>query len=140
MKKQFKNSAVFAVASGVIFTLIACGGDDGRSSESGNTAGTAAPKQTASAGTEPTPGGSKCGNPGDTGNALGVGRYCNGVLDCKGTKNAPLCSIAGDKDTHFCTKMCDPKKSAADECGSADMGCACDDSGQCGCTPSSCLN
>src|SRR6185369_9311687 len=36
-----------------------------------------------------------CGAKGDTGNALGIGKYCDSALDCNGTQ-ASLCATAGD--------------------------------------------
>jgi hypothetical protein len=123
----------------LIGILAACVGLACSSSET-QSGTTPAPTQSSKAGTDPAPTASKCGQPGDKGNALGVGKYCNSVADCKGTPEAPLCSIAGDKDTHFCTKLCDAKGDIAKECGSADMTCACDNVGNCGCTPKKCTD
>jgi hypothetical protein len=91
--------------------------------------------------------GSKCGNPGDQGNSLGVGRYCNNLSDCGSTK-AVICSILGDPTTHFCTLLCSPPDAGGGaDAGGADAGpqcgenatCQCDSTlGQCGCAPNIC--
>ena len=75
-----------------------------------------------------------CGSPGDEGNSLGIGRFCDSLGDCLGTPDAPLCAILGDPLAHFCTKRCDPED---DECGE-DTACECDGD-NCGCTPNACL-
>jgi hypothetical protein len=80
---------------------------------------------------------SDCGNPGDVGNELGVGKYCpNGISDCSNTPMAPLCSSLGDPNTHFCTKTC--QMGSTGTCGTG-AECVCNGNNQCGCTPSSCL-
>jgi hypothetical protein len=79
---------------------------------------------------------SQCGEPGDTGNSEGVGKFCTSGSDCPTT--APLCSIIGSKTTFFCTFIC---QAGSDACGS-DATCTCQGSGSsgpCGCTPNSCL-
>jgi hypothetical protein len=80
---------------------------------------------------------SKCGNPGDTGNELGIGKFCTSLGDCSNSPNAPLCSILGDRDTHFCTKTCS-STGPANQCGTATQ-CTCNSGNQCGCTPTACL-
>lgn len=80
---------------------------------------------------------SKCGHPGDTGNELGIGKFCASFSDCSTTQKAPLCSSLGDKDTHFCTTTC--TKGSTTDCGTG-AECTCNDNNQCGCTPSACLN
>lgn len=98
------------------------------------TSGDAATSDTKSAGDTSTP----CGKPGDTGNPLGVGKYCAGILDCIGNGSATICSSIGDATTHFCTMSCTkPAAGAADPCGTG-ASCQCD-TGGCGCTPNSCL-
>src|SRR5262245_2642203 len=89
------------------------------------------------AGTKDAATSSTCGHPGDVGNALGVGKYCEKKTECDGTPGAPFCSIVGDPTTHFCTKLCDADASVEAQCGSADMVCACN-TGGCGCTPKIC--
>lgn len=80
---------------------------------------------------------STCGHPGDTGNELGIGKFCTSFGDCSTTAMAPLCSIIGDSTTHFCTKTC--TMGSTDQCGTATM-CVCNGGGQCGCTPTACLH
>ena len=80
---------------------------------------------------------STCGKPGDQGNELGIGKFCASLSDCSMTQDAPLCSSIGDPTTHFCTKTCQMGGSA-DQCGTATQ-CVCNGGGQCGCTPSACL-
>jgi hypothetical protein len=79
---------------------------------------------------------SDCGFPGDVGNELGIGRFCQSLGDCTDPR-APLCSILGDQDTHFCTKTCQATGPAA-QCGTG-AECTCNASNQCGCTPTICL-
>ncbi len=73
-----------------------------------------------------------CGQPGDTGNELGVGKYCGQITDCSGQAN--LCASLGDPKLHFCTMICQQ----GGNCGSGAT-CQCQ-GGQCGCFPNSCLN
>lgn len=80
---------------------------------------------------------STCGNPGDTGNDQGVGKYCASLSDCSGNMNATLCSSLGDPTTHFCTHTCAGSGSAG-QCGT-NATCECNGGNQCGCTPNSCL-
>jgi hypothetical protein len=80
---------------------------------------------------------SKCGNPGDLGNELGVGKFCLSLADCENTPMAGLCSSIGDPMTHFCTKTCSATGSAG-QCGTLTT-CTCNSSNQCGCTPNACL-
>mgnify|MGYP001236368815 CR=1 FL=1 len=79
-----------------------------------------------------TPG--SCGNPGDTGNELGVGYYCNTSDDCTGL-SANVCAFALDSSLpHVCIiAPCD----GATNCGS-NASCACNALG-CGCFPYACL-
>lgn len=83
-----------------------------------------------------------CGNPGDTGNALGIGKYCMGFADCADTSDAKLCSSAGNtaaRKTFFCTKLCDPKNDMGSQCGDGAT-CQCDSGGAgCACTPTKCV-
>ncbi len=84
---------------------------------------------------------STCGQPGDVGNDLGVGKFCTDLADCASTPSARLCSIVGDKTTHFCTKTCAGSGSAGSGMCGSDASCTCDTSSppQCGCVPNSCL-
>ena len=77
----------------------------------------------------------QCGHMGDPGNALGVGKYCDGLTDCFGL-NAGICATLGDPNAHFCTKLCSQSGDAA-QCGD-NASCECQ-GGQCGCTPTACL-
>jgi hypothetical protein len=79
-----------------------------------------------------------CGEPGDEGNEIGVGRFCSLLSDCADTDDARLCANLGDPDAHFCTRLCgDPDDDAV--CGTG-AECVCDDGGNnCGCTPTVCL-
>jgi hypothetical protein len=89
---------------------------------------------------------SSCGHPGDTGNSLGVGKFCMTIADCtaNGAKTN-ICSAAGNglnpspDDTYFCTIFpCHPDGGAT-LCGE-NASCACDTGGtNCACTPDSCL-
>jgi hypothetical protein len=81
---------------------------------------------------------SQCGWPGDEGNALGVGRYCDATGDqCSGLK-AAFCTNLFVSDEHFCTFSCHAPADggADDECGSG-AHCACSGMG-CGCYPDAC--
>jgi hypothetical protein len=92
---------------------------------------------------------SQCGQPCDPGNEFGVGHYCNHITDCTSLPQAHLCSSLGSQTTHFCTFMCSPADAAAPEGGDGSLpfptscgtgaACTCDNSGNCGCTPVSCL-
>ena len=77
-----------------------------------------------------------CGQPGDTGNELGVGYYCTSFNDCFATSGAPLCAVLGDPNAHFCTKTCTMGDDAS--CGT-NASCTCNSNNQCGCTPNYCL-
>lgn len=79
---------------------------------------------------------SECGHPGDTGNELGIGKFCASLSDCNGTTSAPLCSSFGDPNTHFCTRTCPMGDNSV--CGTG-AECTCNSNNQCGCTPSVCL-
>ena len=76
-----------------------------------------------------------CGHPGDTGNDMGVGKFCNVSSDCNST-GATLCATLGNPQAHFCTKTCSMTGSA-DQCGTMAT-CECM-GGPCGCVPNSCL-
>jgi hypothetical protein len=89
---------------------------------------------------------SQCGQPCQAGNSLGVGQFCNNITDCSQTPNAHLCSSLGSLSTHFCTFRCMAPDAALPEggggfptsCGTG-ASCTCDNSGNCGCTPNTCL-
>ncbi len=113
------------------------GGGGGGSSASADLASTA-PGDLASVATstDMAGGGSTslcCGQPGDTGNELGVGQYCTGFnTGCTGM--ASLCSNISDSQLHFCTMVCQ----AGGNCGTGAT-CQCQNN-QCGCFPDSCMN
>src|SRR5262245_27279505 len=69
---------------------------------------------------------SLCGHPGDVGNSLGVGRFCNKFSDCAVNSQAIVCAVVGVPNEHFCTFMCHPAASdgGSSECGENAM-CAC---------------
>jgi hypothetical protein len=74
-----------------------------------------------------------CSTPGNPGNELGVGKYCDQLSDCAG-QPANLCATLGDPSAHFCTRACTPGQS---DCGS---GATCQCAGQqCACIPGECL-
>jgi hypothetical protein len=92
---------------------------------------------------------SGCGQPCDTGNSLGVGLFCTGFTQCNQTQQAHLCSSLnnspGNLPTYFCTFRCQALDAATPEgggfptsCGE-NAECTCDNTGNCGCTPSRCL-
>ncbi|HTR55966.1 MAG TPA: hypothetical protein VMJ10_35060 [Kofleriaceae bacterium] len=86
---------------------------------------------------------SACGQPGDTGNDKGVGKFCTTLDDCLGNQMATLCSIVGDSTTHFCTTTCTCPSGGGSNCQATNCGmnatCTCNSSNECGCTPNSCL-
>jgi len=69
---------------------------------------------------------SNCGHPGDVGNSLGIGKFCEHQSDCP---SKTLCSQLGDPDNFFCTKLCAGGDAGADECGENAV-CACDSNGR----------
>jgi hypothetical protein len=111
---------VRAVLFAAALALAGCGGDD-----------------------EPAAGpdlGSQCGHPGDTGNSLGVGKYCQEISDCHNNTRANICSTLGSNTTFFCTFACNPNADMGNPCGENAI-CACGSGGAasgCGCYPTSC--
>ncbi|MCS6913600.1 MAG: hypothetical protein RMK29_09730 [Myxococcales bacterium] len=83
-----------------------------------------------------------CGRPGDTGNSLGVGKYCQGIADCQNNMRATICSSLGNtamRKTFFCTFLCDPRLDMGNPCGEGAQ-CECDSGGAgCACTPTACV-
>jgi hypothetical protein len=104
----------------IALMIAACGGDDGASQKD---AAVDADMST-------------CGHPGDLGNELGIGKFCETLSDCSATPEARLCSKIGDDTTHFCTKTC--TMGSTGQCGTETM-CVCNAANQCGCTPNACL-
>ncbi len=83
---------------------------------------------------------SLCGHPGDKGNSLGVGQYCQVLADCTG--KASICSTLGSNNTFFCTFVCHQASDAgpATDCGE-NATCFCGSQGSssgCACYPTSC--
>jgi hypothetical protein len=81
-----------------------------------------------------------CGKPGDPGNTMGVGQYCETNNDCT-NGGAPLCANAfyPQRKTFFCTTTCDAPDMGPRGCG-PNATCTKDrDSGQYGCVPTTCL-
>ncbi len=77
-----------------------------------------------------------CGRPGDTGNSLGVGRFCSEQSDCRNNGKALLCTAVADQERFFCTMVC-AGDGGADACGES-AACACQP-GACACVPKLCL-
>jgi len=82
----------------------------------------------------PDPSNSICGHPGDQGNSVGVGKFCQSSADCSDNTKATLCAIIGDDRSFFCTFVCH-QDGPPDQCGE-DAECACQ--GPCGCFPKKC--
>lgn len=105
---------------------------------------TSSPAPTADAGSDAAPDASfksDCGKPGDPGNSLGVGKFCEQTIaDCGGNSKARLCTTLDPQGSanFFCTFRCDPTKDPTDVCG-AEARCACNgDGSSCGCFPTRC--
>src|SRR5262245_26396157 len=76
------------------------------------------------------PADSICGHPCDTGNSLGVGKYCTTFDDCSSNPRATICPVVFDPTTHAyaCTFVClGPTDTVCGENAS----CQCD-GGRCG--------
>jgi hypothetical protein len=90
-----------------------------------------------------------CGKPGDTGNSVGIGKYCTmGGTECTGNMMATVCSAGFFAGTNFCTLagtcMCPAGMlscAAPANCAENTL-CQCSTTGMtaglCGCTPASC--
>jgi hypothetical protein len=78
---------------------------------------------------------SNCGHPGDKGNSLGVGLFCESVSDCVANPQATLCTTLGSTDNFFCTFACQ-QAGPPDQCGE-NASCQCS-TGGCGCFPDAC--
>lgn len=75
-----------------------------------------------------------CGQAGNPGNEIGVGKFCQSSTDCQG-QLANLCvTIPGAR---FCTRSCSPTGGSA-QCGSG-ASCQCGSGNQCACVPGECL-
>jgi hypothetical protein len=84
---------------------------------------------------------SLCGHPGDVGNELGVGLFCEKLDDCANNTKATICSSLGNdpanpsQNAFFCTLEC-TQTSPAGFCGT-NAACMCGSAG-CGCAPNTC--
>jgi hypothetical protein len=83
---------------------------------------------------------SLCGHPGDTGNSLGVGKYCMDSTMCMG-QMASVCSTLmpiPQGPIYFCTFPCDPNATTS-PCGTGST-CTClgSSTSACGCVPDTC--
>jgi hypothetical protein len=75
-----------------------------------------------------------CGAPGNPGNELGVGQFCQVSSDCTGKAN--ICAAMFQADLTFCTEPCLMGGSPT-QCGSGAQ-CQCGN-GQCACIPGECV-
>lgn len=75
-----------------------------------------------------------CGVPGNPGNELGVGQFCQQSLDCLGKAN--ICATTFAPNLTFCTIACSMNGGNA-QCGSGAV-CQCANM-QCACVPGECL-
>src|SRR5260221_14316555 len=78
---------------------------------------------------------SQCGHPGDTGNSLGVGKFCTTIAECQvGNMKTNICSSLGNApdpspdDTYFCTIYPCHLDGGMAECGE-DATCTCGSGG-----------
>jgi hypothetical protein len=76
-----------------------------------------------------------CGVPGNPGNELGVGKFCQDSLDCTSLQ-ANLCAATFAPNLTFCTKPCMMGGGNA-QCGSGGV-CQCAQN-QCACVPAECV-
>jgi hypothetical protein len=89
---------------------------------------------------------SACGRPGDTGNSIGVGKFCTGGVP-DSTCPTNVCSHSTRMDTYFCTTLCSCGANPTEgmvctdaTCKEASV-CQCTKVGMsvvCGCVPASC--
>src|SRR6185369_609866 len=92
---------------------------------------------------------SQCGHPGDTGNSLGVGKFCMTIAECTdGNIKTNICSNLGNgadpspDDTYFCTIYPCHLDGGMAECGE-NATCVCGTGGGasgCACTPNRCVS
>lgn len=80
-----------------------------------------------------------CGKEGDTGNSMGVGKFCRSDNDC--TSGAPLCAIVyqAQKRSYFCTNTCDAPDMGTRGCGTGATCTRDSATGFYGCVPTACL-
>src|SRR5579885_2461981 len=101
---RMKRLLLRLVVSLTVTAGVAAAGCSSSSSGSGGTGGDGGGNDASSC----APIDSACGQPCDQGNSLGIGRFCNGITDCVGTKVPTLCATLGDPAEHFCTATCNP--------------------------------
>ena len=77
-----------------------------------------------------------CGVPGNPGNELGVGKFCQDSLDCTSQK-ATICATTFAPNLTFCTMACTMGGGNA-QCGSGGV-CQCAGANQCACVPAECI-
>ncbi len=77
-----------------------------------------------------------CGIPGNPGNELGVGKFCQTAPDCAGQK-ANICAASFGANFTFCTMLCTMNGGNA-QCGSGAV-CQCGGNMQCACVPGECI-
>lgn len=77
-----------------------------------------------------------CGHPGDKGNSLGVGKFCQQSSDCSDNTRATLCTTIADDTAFFCTFVC--HADAGDEQCGENAECQCQGGSGCGCFPKAC--
>jgi hypothetical protein len=136
MKRYFAvgGVGVFMLCGVCLAVSAACSSSSSKGSSAGSDAGDMAD-------TVCEPIDSACGQPCQAGNSLGIGRFCNHISDCQGTKLPTLCATLGAPNEHFCTAMCSPAD-AGDEAGfpqncGENATCQCQGT-QCGCFPTAC--
>ena len=121
------------IALSALALLVACGDDTTGTGGGGTTTAT----QSSTGGLGGAPPGS-CVQPGDKGNANGVGEHCTpGGGQCAGFPLAPLCLADVGQDQWFCTRIgcdamtdCGPDAGCLiEQAGSACVPCRCDDTG-----------
>ncbi len=75
-----------------------------------------------------------CGKPGNPGNELGVGKFCQTGGDCA-NQTAAICAAEFQPGADFCTMPCTP---GSTNCGSG-ASCQCAGANQCACVPGECV-
>lgn len=138
-----RNIIRFGIPVAILgFAFVRCSSSSNGNDAGGNDAGGGTDSGTVTdSGTDAGPY-SLCGHPGDQGNSIGVGKFCEQISDCD-TANGLLCSTINNPNnpnqpTYFCVLPCDPC-SPPGYCGSGAT-CVCQngDPNTCGCTPSTC--
>jgi hypothetical protein len=152
MQRQLVVALGFGITVSAALAFVACSSSSGGGGSSADSGVGRMDSGSSDAGStdECAPIESGCGQPCDKGNSLGVGQFCNNLTDCTQTQKAHLCSSLnnspGNLPTYFCTFRCMAADAEAPEggpvyptsCGD-NATCSCDDAGNCGCTPNSCI-